>query len=99
MVEVLANFLMNVIVTISNAILSPFVTAVLLLFPSITTYVGYILQFLQLAFTYVPSICRLLLINNTMMATIFSFIVIKYAIYLLFSSIRFGIRIYNALKP
>lgn len=99
MVEILANFLMGVIVNISNAILSPFISAILILFPTLTTYIAYILQFLQLAFTYVPSICRLLLINNTMMATIFSFIVIKYSIYIILSSVRFGIRIYNYLKP
>lgn len=99
MVEVLANFLMNVILTISNAILSPFINGILVLFPSLSTYVSYFTQFLSLALTYVPSVCRLLLINNTMMATIFSFIVIKYTIYILTSSVRFAFRVYNYLKP
>ena len=99
MLQILINFIFNVVLTIIQFILSPFLLAVTALFPDISTVVSSILMFLTQSLTYVTTILRLLLFTPDMFTLLFDYFVIKYSIFGLVSAIKFTVNLYNKLKP
>lgn len=51
-----------------------------------------------MSLTYVRSILSLLLINDTMIITLFDYFVVMYTIYLTVLVVKFAINIYNKFK-
>lgn len=99
MLQILINFIFNVVLTIIQFVLSPFLLAVTALFPDISTVVSSILMFLTQSLTYVTSILRLLLFTPDMFTLLFDYFLIKYSIFGLVSAIKFTVNLYNKLKP
>lgn len=99
MLQILINFIFNVVLTIIQFILSPFLLAVTALFPDISTVVSSILMFITQALTYVTTVLRLLLFTPQMFTLLFDYFFIKYSIFGLVSAIKFTVNLYNKLKP
>lgn len=99
MLDIIIQAIMNLIITIANAIFSPFINALFALFPSVGQYFQYIMSFFSSAITYVGTILRWFLFTPSMFALLFDYYVIKYSIHLLLATIKFVINIYNKLKP
>ena len=58
----------------------------------------YLSNFITISLTYVRSILSLLLINDSMIVTLFDYFVILYTIYLTVLVVKFAINIYNKIK-
>lgn len=99
MLQMLINFVMNIIITIVNFIFSPFILALSALFPSVAQYFTYIFSFFTSAITYVSTILRWFLFQPSMFALLFDYFFIKYSIHILITTIKFAINMYNRLKP
>lgn len=99
MLELLINFVMQLIVTIVNFIFSPFMNAIFALFPSVIEYFGYFNAFMSQAFTYVATILQWFCFTPSMFVLLFDYYVIKYSVQILVVAIKFAINIYDKLKP
>lgn len=99
MLEILINFIMQIIITIINFIFSPFMNALFALFPSVGQYFTYISAFFSQAFTYVSTIIQWLCLSPSMFVLLFDYFIIKYSVYVLIIAIKFAINMYNKLKP
>lgn len=99
MLEMLINFIMQIIITIIQFIFSPFLNALFALFPSVGQYFGYISSFLGQAFTYVSTVIQWLCLTPSMFVLLFDYFLIKYSVHLLTVAIKFAINMYNKLKP
>lgn len=97
--ETILQIIMNIIITISEIFLSPFMNALYALFPSVSTYFSYINSYLIMAFTYVSTVLQWFLFTPAMFVLLFEYYVVKYAIHLLVLAIKFTVNIYNKLKP
>lgn len=99
MLEMLIGFVMNIIVTIIEFLMSPFLNALFALFPSLGEYFNYINVFLSQAFSYVATIIQWLLFTPSMFGLLFDYFLIKYSVHVLVVAIKFAVNIYNKLKP
>lgn len=99
MAQLLVNLIFNLITGLFNIIMSPFFSALYALFPDLATYFNYVMDFLDTAFQYVATVRDLLLIPTTAMTLFFSYLLIKFSIYLLRQAINLSIKIYSTLKP
>ena len=59
---------------------------------------SYLSNFIVLSLTYVRSILSLLLINDSMIVTLFDYFIILYTIYITVIIVKFAITIYNKFK-
>lgn len=99
MLEMLINFIMQIIITIINFIFSPFMNALFALFPSVGEYFSHITSFFSQAFTYVATILQWFCFSPSMFVLLFDYYIIKYSVHLLIVAIKFAINMYNKLKP
>lgn len=99
MLQMLINFIFNIVLTIVQFILSPFILAVTALFPDLSTVISSILTFFSSALTYVSTVLHWLLFSPAMWTLLFDYFVIKYSIHLLISAVKFTVNMYNKLKP
>ena len=63
----------NVIATLANTFMTPFINAILLIFPDLQESYGYIVIFLNYAFTYLTCIYRWLLFTPAMFSLLFTY--------------------------
>lgn len=98
MVNALIKGLFKIIMWLFDLIFNPILSVIYSLFPNLSTYFGYLTNFLNMAFTYVRSILSLVFINDAMISAIFDYFIILYSIYLVTVSVRFIINVYNKLK-
>lgn len=98
MINAIIKGIFYLITKLFDLLFSPILSAIFALFPSLSNYFSYITNFLNMCFTYVRSILSLLLINDTMITSLFNYFIILYSIYLVVLSIRFAINVYNKLK-
>lgn len=98
MINVIIKGIFYVITKLFDIIFSPILTAIFALFPSLSDYFSYLLDFLSMSLTYVRSILSLVLINDTMITALFDYFLILYSVYLTVIVIRFAINVYNKLK-
>ena len=99
MLQMLINFIFNIILTIVETITTPFMTALFALFPAVSTYFGYISTFFTSALTYVTTILRWFLFTPSMLTLLFDYYVIKYTVFLTIQAVKFTINLYDKLKP
>lgn len=99
MLQMLITFVMNIIITIIQAIFTPFLTALFALFPSLSTYFTYITNFLTTGLQYVGTCLNWLCFDTSMFTLLFDYFLLKYSIHLLIQAIKFAINMYNKLKP
>lgn len=99
MINKLIEGIFYIITKIFDILFTPFFSALFALFPSLSSYLSYILNFLNQALTYVGAFTTMLFFPSNYMTAIFDYFVIKYSIFILSRSIKFIINIYNKLKP
>ena len=99
MLQMLINFIFNIILTIVQAITTPFFTVLFSLFPAVADYFGYISSFFTTALTYVTTILRWFLFSPSMLTLLFDYFVIKYTVHLSIQAVKFTINLYDKLKP
>lgn len=99
MLQMLINFIFNIILTIVQIVLSPFFNALFALFPAVGQYFSHITEFFSSAIMYVGTILRWFLFTPEMWTLLFDYYVIKYGVYILVVAIKFTITMYNKLKP
>lgn len=99
MLQMLIKFIMQIIISVIEFVVSPFLAAIFALFPAVGEYFTHITSFLSMSFTYVSTVIQWLCFTPSMFALLFDYFIIKYAIHLLIISIRFAINIYDKLKP
>lgn len=98
MINAIINGIFKLIINLFNAITSPIIGAVTLLFPTVGVFFTHINTFLSYALRYVGLFIDLLFIPRSALTLLFDYYLTCYSIYLLVVSIRFVINIYNKFK-
>lgn len=98
MINAIVKGIFFLVTKLFDFLLSPIILIITALFPNLSDMFTYLSTFLGYCFTYVRSILSLLLINDTMITTLFDYFIILYSIYLTVLGVRFGINIYNKFK-
>lgn len=98
MINAIIKGIFYLITTLFSALLSPIISVVTALFPSLSTFFTSITTFFSYCFTYVRSILCLLCISDTIIVGLFDYFVILYTIHITILAIKFSINIYNKLK-
>ncbi len=82
-----------------SVVLSPFISGLILMFPSLRDVFTYITNFFTLATRYMVTACQLLLIPKEAILLFFSTLIIFGTIRVSILSINFFTRVYNRFKP
>jgi len=90
--------LFNLVIKLFELLLTPIITGITALFPSLGTYFGAINTFLNYSLSCVGLATELFLIPRECLVALFDYYIITYSIYLLSIGVRFGITIYNKFK-
>lgn len=98
MLRALLKFFMYILQTFVNILFTPFVSLITSLFPEFANIFIYIFTFLDIALQNVVFVKSLFLIPNSAMILLFDYLAIKYSIYLVRSTIRLGVNVYNNFK-
>lgn len=98
MINAIIKGIFFLITKMFNLLFSPFISVITALFPALSPLFNYLTYFIKLSLTYVRSILSLILINDTMIITLFDYFIILYTIYLTTLAIKFAITIYNKFK-
>lgn len=98
MINAIVSGIFKLITSLANLLVTPFITAILALFPQLEPVLSNITSFLAQMVTYVPLIIDLALIPKTAVVLLFDYFLIKYSVHLLQQAISFTIRIYNYFK-
>ncbi|MCI8352643.1 MAG: hypothetical protein HFJ58_03405 [Clostridia bacterium] len=99
MISAIIQGIFNFIIIFFDTLLSPVVNALLALFPDLLVYFTHINTFLDYMLEYVALCRNLLFIPHTAIILLLDYFTIKYTIYLTALAVKFGITIYNKLKP
>lgn len=98
MLRVLLKFFMLILQTFVNILFTPFVSLITTLFPEFGQIFSYIITFLNFALENVVFVKSLFLVPNSAMILLFDYLAIKYSIYLVRSTLRLGVNVYNNFK-
>lgn len=98
MINAIVNGIFKLILSFSNLLLSPIISAITALFPAVDTIFFSINTFLTYMLTYVSTIIDILFIPRSSLVLLFDYFLITYSIYLLSLGIKFGITVYNKFK-
>lgn len=99
MFNLLFKFIFSLINKVFSILLSPFITAITVLFPDLSNVASSITTFISYGVTYISFARDLLLIPTGALSMLFSYYLIKYSVYLINISIKFIVNVYNTLKP
>lgn len=99
MLNLLVKGIFYVITKLFDILLSPIIAVITALFPSLGSLFTYIASFTATSLTYARSIVKLLLITDDMILTLLDYLLITYSIHVIILAIKFGINVYNKLKP
>ena len=98
MIKAIITGIFKLITKMFDLLLSPILSLIFALFPSLGDFFTHITNFLSMAFTYVRSVLSLLLINDTMISALFDYFIVLYSIHLIILAVKFAINIYNKFK-
>lgn len=99
MINAIINGIFWLITQLFNLILTPFVAAIVALFPDLATVINSITSFFSYASQYAVTVCRLLLIPQGAIMLLLDFFLIIFSIQLIRKAISLVITIYNKFKP
>lgn len=99
MLKVLINGIFWLITKLADIIMSPFIGALMLLFPDVAPMFNNITNLLVKFISFIPNCLDIILVPKTAVILLFDYFSIKYSIYLLKIAINFAIKIYNKFKP
>lgn len=80
-------------------LISPIISGVLGMFPTLQPAFYNVMQFLSSGFTYLTTILRWLLFTPAMWVMLFDYFLIKYSVWVIAAGIRLAIKMYHYLKP
>lgn len=98
MINAIVSGIFKLITNLASLLVTPFISAMLALFPSLQPILSNIISFLSQMVTYVPLLLDLMLIPKTAVVLLFDYFLIKYSVHLLQQAISFTVRIYNYFK-
>lgn len=98
MLRALFKFFMLILQTFTNILFTPFVSLITSVFPEFTNIFQYLFTFLDVALQNVGFVKSLFLVPSSAMVLLFDYLAIKYTIYLVRSTIRLGVNVYNNFK-
>lgn len=98
MINAIIKGIFSLIMMMFNLLFSPLISFITSLFPALGNLFTYLSNFIVMSLTYVRSVLSLLLINDTMIITLFDYFIILYTIYLTILVVKFAINIYNKFK-
>ena len=98
MLRALLKFFMLILQTFVNALFTPFVALITAVFPEFSNIFSYIFTFLDVALQNVGFVKSFFLVPSSAMILLFDYLAIKYSIYLIRSTIRLGVNVYNNFK-
>lgn len=104
MLNMLIKAVFTIITKLFSLILQPILSVVLVLFPDLSQIVTTILNFFNnYVFFYITFLVKMLehlvFLPHWLVVFLFDYYLIKYTIYITVQAIRFGIQVYNKLKP
>lgn len=99
MLDLLVQFVFNIVNKLISVVMSPLISAITSLFPSTTTIFLYIGYFFDYAFTYIGSVRNWLLIPTSAITTLFAYFIIKYTIQVAIISYKGIANLYEKFKP
>ena len=82
MINLLVKGIFYIVTKLFEILLSPIISVITALFPSLGSLFVYISSFTVTSLTYARSILKLLLINDTMVLTLLDYFVILYSIHI-----------------
>lgn len=98
MINAIIKGIFWLITKICNILLFPVVSLITALFPSLSDYFSYIVEFFSLATTFVRTTLNLLLIEQAWIRALFDYFIISSTIYYTILAVRFAINIYKKFK-
>lgn len=98
MISAIIEGIFNLILSLFDFIFGSIFSSIIALFPNLTVYMLNVIDFLTIALTYVGLSLDILLVPTSVMQWLFSYFMIKYSIFLIMSTVRFILSIYNNLK-
>lgn len=98
MLRALLKFFMLILQTFVNALFTPFVGLITAVFPEFASIFSYIFTFLDIALQNVVFVKSFFLVPSSALLLLFDYLAIKYSIYLVRSTIRLGVNVYNNFK-
>lgn len=99
MLRALLKFFMYILQSFVNILFTPFVALITNLFPEFASIFSVIIDFLDyLALRHIVFVKSLFCVPNSALVLLFDYLAIKYSIYLIRSSIRLGVNVYNNFK-
>lgn len=99
MLELLIQFIFNIVNQLVSTLMSPLINLVTALFPDLTGLFSTIGTYFTTFGSYVISCSHLLLIPDSFWQLLFTYIEIKYSIYIGLVVVRGTMRLYNYFKP
>lgn len=104
MLNLLIKAVFTIITKLFSLILQPILAVVLVLFPDLSQIVSTILNFFNnYVFVYISFLVKMLehlvFLPHWLITFLFDYYLIKYTIYITVQAVRFGIQVYNKLKP
>lgn len=98
MIEAIIQGIFNLINLMFSTVMSPIISAVTVLFPSVSPLFTHINNFLNYSFTYLSLCIDLLMIPRNALIVLFDYFAITYSIYLIIIAVKFIVNIYNKFK-
>lgn len=104
MLSILIKAVFTIITKLFSIILQPILSIILLAFPDLSQLTNGILTFFNdYIFTYVSFLVKMLenltCLPHWLIVFLFDYFLIKYGLYLTIQAVRFGLNVYNKLKP
>ena len=104
MLNMLIKAVFTIITKLFSLILQPVLNVILSLFPDLSEIIEIILNFFtNYVFPYVAFLVdileNLVFLPHWLLIFLFDYYILKYTMYLTMQGVRFGIKIYNKLKP
>ena len=104
MLSMLIKAVFTIITKLFSIILQPILSIILLAFPDLSQLTSSILTFFNdYIFTYVSFLVKMLehltFLPHWLIVFLFDYFLIKYVLYLTIQAVRFGMNVYNKLKP
>ena len=89
----------SIITTLVDLVMTPFINGIIALFPATQVYFQSVVDFFQVAFTYVTCVYRWFLFTPQMFILLFTYFFAKYGLWVAGNVARVGIRFYRWFKP
>ena len=104
MLSILIKAVFTIITKLFSIILQPILSVILIAFPDLEQITSAIISFFNdYIFNYVTFLVKMLEhltgLQHWLIVFLFDYFLIKYSIYLTIQAVRFGLTVYNKLKP